>query len=369
MSTLPPFFNKNIGLECFTSFDENNVLRGMELAGYGRVKLDTLAVAEGSDLICIKSLVSGSSENYTCDIILSLDSLLGEYTLHESRCTCPHGNQCKHCAAILLLLTADWSTGKPVPRWTPSNRSVKLGNSLVELDSDGDDDTSVNNLFFKKTSPPRNYPSEYKICLPRKGSPWRNNRNPESSQQLPLNDKRLAPEPLSQSEDNKVPSPPHKRRANSAMVNRPTFASSQVKRKVKSDKPSKSLIEVVRPCTPVGKKISNKSKQKTPSTKDCLHVDIDTPKVSTPASRRFCLQDVPAEVDFDLFPSSGPIPKTTLLERVVVNKSIKKSPLPTRQCAVTSTLCSLPQSSPLQADDKNIISFTDIVDCSIHRMP
>eukprot|EP01060_Flectonema_neradi_P037704 TRINITY_DN7670_c2_g1_i1.p1 TRINITY_DN7670_c2_g1~~TRINITY_DN7670_c2_g1_i1.p1 ORF type:complete len:388 (+),score=56.36 TRINITY_DN7670_c2_g1_i1:37-1164(+) len=370
-STNPPFFDKTIGLECFGCFDVNNILRGMELAGYGNVKLDTLAVAEGDGVVCIKSLVAGSAKNYTCNVVLTWDSLLGEYTFHESGCTCPHGTNCKHCAAILLLLTADWSTGKPVPRWTPPVKPAKVDTSLVHLDSESDGE-SVDKLFFKKTSPPRNYPSEYKTCLPRGGSPWKSksrstSRNSEDNTarvpKLP-GKKRTTPEPVT-SPVREAKSPPHKRKASSARVSRPTFLSTQ-QRKVQSDRPQARSLAEAFPITP---NRTGRRAAETPATKElCQAVDIDTPKVPTPDSRKFSLRDVPPDLDFDLLPTSH----SHLITMPISTKNAsgkKKSPMPTRQCAVTSTLCSLPPLSPTNqhSDSKDVVSFVDLVDYSLER--
>ena len=129
-SDLPPFFRYRVDMECFESFEEAEILRGMELAGWEMLNMDTLAIAEAQPGVVKVSCTASGSRNaaYAVSIhIVRADDGPALYTAERCRCSCPHGVQskgrCKHVAAFLLVLTSDWSSQSPVPRWHPPRRA------------------------------------------------------------------------------------------------------------------------------------------------------------------------------------------------------------------------------------------------------
>eukprot|EP01064_Diplonema_japonicum_P011254 TRINITY_DN1851_c3_g1_i1.p1 TRINITY_DN1851_c3_g1~~TRINITY_DN1851_c3_g1_i1.p1 ORF type:complete len:359 (+),score=49.51 TRINITY_DN1851_c3_g1_i1:48-1079(+) len=190
---LPPFFRFAVDVRCFDDFVEEDVVRGMQVAGCELVLMDTLKVKEGGGVIGVRCEVSGSREEYCVNLVLGWNGLRGKHSVKEVWCTCPHKTYCKHAAALLLILTSDWSGPKPIARWAPTPRPTlpkePPKESLVNLDSLENNDnleTDVKKLFFSHA--PLHVPDPLPdmkdgVISPRKSgnsSPWRG-RNESST--------------------------------------------------------------------------------------------------------------------------------------------------------------------------------------------
>ena len=179
---LPPFFKYRVDNECFNGFDEAVMVRGLELAAWEMVHMDTMQVshiaqpdAEGPpSIVKVACTVSGTrAEGYTAQIHLLLADDGAAYTAERIKCSCPHSMRCKHAAALLLFLTSDWSTKKPTPTWKPKPKEkgkvdpkIHKKNTVPEnpvppslslrFDSDDEDDAPAVDptaLFFPRMRP------------------------------------------------------------------------------------------------------------------------------------------------------------------------------------------------------------------------
>ncbi|KAJ9466983.1 hypothetical protein DIPPA_06172 [Diplonema papillatum] len=120
---LPPFFPFRVSPSCFEEFDDGDLVRAVEIAGWNMVQMDTLVVKEVKTDVRVKCRVSGSADVvYNVTIFLEWVGTTGNYRTRTIGCSCPQGRAgttCKHAGALLLILTSDWSGKKPVTRWQP----------------------------------------------------------------------------------------------------------------------------------------------------------------------------------------------------------------------------------------------------------